>query len=288
MTRVTDAYASRGRRPLVVCDFSPPRSGDPAALAPAATLDADFICVAYNPGKAVRADSLAAAAYIKQAYAKDAIFNLATRDMNKIALQAHLLGAQVLGVENVMIVQGDAFTPQERTRVSQVGDFTATGLIEAVKGLNAGVDYRGLRLQAAGDFCIGASADLGRGLEEEAKLARRKLDAGAQFLLTQPVFDMAQRRRFIDRVWGGGAAPDVPVFWGLQVLIAGGIVFSSVPEALRSQLEQGRDGVEIALEVYESFRAQGIDAVYLVPPILRGGARDYEAAARVLSAIRAS
>jgi len=286
MTKVTDKYAAPGRRPLVACDFSPPRGGEASALAPAATLDADFICVAYNPGKAVRADSLAAASYIQRAFGKDVIFNLATRDMNKIALQSHLLGAQVLGVENVMIIQGDPFNEQERARVSQVGDFTATELVAAARGLNEGVDYRGLKLQAPASLCIGTSADLGRGVEDEARLARRKLDAGAQFLLTQPIFDMAERRRFIDLVWGAGKEPDLPGLWGLQVLAAGGVVFSSVPARLREQLEQGRDGVEIALELYESFRAEGIDAVYLVPPIMRGGARDYDAAVRVLAAMR--
>jgi hypothetical protein len=76
------------------------------------------------------------------------------------------------------------------------------------------------------------------------------------------------------------------VFYGLQILVGGGVIFSSVPEDVRRELGAGRDGVDMALEAWEQFRAAGIGAVYLVPPILRGGARDYEAARRFLKRVR--
>ncbi|MFB3092303.1 MAG: hypothetical protein ACE1ZD_03790, partial [Dehalococcoidia bacterium] len=76
-----------------------------------------------------------------------------------------------------------------------------------------------------------------------------------------------------------------PVFYGLQILVGGGVIFSSVPEEARRELEAGRDGVDMALETWEQFRSVGINAVYLVPPILKGGARDYEAARRFLERV---
>jgi homocysteine S-methyltransferase len=286
MTKVTDRYTSTDG-PVILCDFSPPRGVDFDALKPAATLDADFLCVAYNPGKAVRLDSAAAAAIIKRDHGRDAIFNLGTRDMNRLALQTHLLGAHALGLENVVVVQGDALTERERGRFTEVSDFTATGLIEAVGGMNAGKDYRGLDLTGPTDFCTGAAADLGRPLAEEAALTARKVAAGAHFLITQPIFDLGVRERFLDLyAQAAGAALDLPVFWGLQVLAKDGVVFSNVPESLRADLEKGRDGAEIALELYEAFRSAGIRGIYLVPPIYRGGARDYAAAARVIEYIR--
>ena len=69
--------------------------------------DADFIAVAYNPGRAVRANSAMLAAAVQGRMGIDATFTLATRDMNQLALQSQLLGAQMLGLENVIVVQGD-------------------------------------------------------------------------------------------------------------------------------------------------------------------------------------
>ena len=60
MTKVTDTYESSSGKIVVLCDCTPPRSGDPAALDRVGVVDADFICVAYNPGKLARADSVAA------------------------------------------------------------------------------------------------------------------------------------------------------------------------------------------------------------------------------------
>ena len=153
--------------------------------------------------------------------------------------------------------------------------------------MNQGIDYRGSRLRAPTDFCIGASIDLGRGIEREAALAHRKASSGVHFFLTQPVFSTGEITDFqrAYRAVSGGELSQ-PVFFGLQVLVKDGIIFSSVPERIRRDLDQGRDGTDIALELLHDFLDFGIRRIYLVPPILRGGARDYEAARRVLEGAR--
>ena len=83
-----------------------------------------------------------------------------------------------------------------------------------------------------------------------------------------------------------GEAISQPVFFGLQVLIKDGVIFSSVPQGVRQDLEAGRDGADIALELLRRFLDYGVRRIYLVPPILRGGARDYAAAQRVLEGAR--
>jgi 5,10-methylenetetrahydrofolate reductase len=283
--KLTQAYDSGEL--VIVSDFSPPRGADPSAIEDAAGLDADFICVAYSPGKAVRVDSAALAAAIKLRAGRDVVFNLATRDMNRLAIQNHLLGAQVLGLENLLIIQGDPFTERDLERVKPAGDYTTTGLIAAVHDLNQGVDFRGLKLRTPTDFCIGAAIDLGHGVEREARLAARKAEAGAHFFLTQPIFDPGERERFLE-AFRAAAGHDLeqPVFWGLQVMARDGVSFSNVPAALKQQLDAGRDGAELALELLHAFRAAGIHGIYIVPPIMRGGARDYPAAQRVIAAAR--
>jgi 5,10-methylenetetrahydrofolate reductase len=286
--KVTEKCATQGDELLFVCDFSPLKSSAAAAhVQNAAILDADYISVAYNPGKAVRADSAMLAYTIKQQAKKDVIFNLASRDMNKLAMQSHLLGAEMIGLENVMVVGGDRFNEKDLARQKEVSDFRPTELIQAIGGMNQGLDFKGFRLKTPTDICVGASIDLDRGVDREARLTYKKVKAGAQFFLAQPVFDKAEVVSFLDVYEStAGRELDEPVFFGLQVLVQGGVLFSNVPETIRQDLDKGRSGVDIALGLLAELQDMGIKRLYLIAPILKGGARDYAAAQTVIEAAR--
>ena len=166
-----------------------------------------------------------------------------------------------------------------------MSDLRPTGLIGALASMNNGTDFRGSNLRAPTDFCIGASIDLDRGVESEAALTHRKASAGDQFFITQPVFSTDRVSAFLEAYSAvAGVEISQPVFFGLQVLQKDGVIFSSVPEAVRQDLERGREGTDIALELLRRFLDFGISRIYLVPPIMKGGARDYDAARRVLEA----
>jgi homocysteine S-methyltransferase len=283
MPKITDRCFEVTGRTCVICDFSPPRSGLPDIL-DQASLDADFISVAYNPGRSVRVNSVMLAAAIRQRVGQDAAFTLATRDMNKLALQSQLLGAQLWALENVIVVQGDPFPGRDLALVKAVDDYRPTRLIAAIARLNRGLDFRDTRLPAPTSFCIGATVDLGRDMVPEARLAHRKVEAGAQFFITQPIFDPDQAWRFREAYAdAAGTGLGVPVFFGLQILAADGVIFAPVPPSVRERLAAGISGVELALELYAGFQKAGLHNVYLVPPIRRGGARDYGAAREFLA-----
>jgi homocysteine S-methyltransferase len=174
----------------------------------------------------------------------------------------------------------------ERDGFAAVSELTASGLIASIAAMNEGTDFKGSKLRSPTDFCIGASADLGRGVEREAALTARKVAAGAHFLVTQPVFDAAEIAAFREAyAQAAGAELAIPVFWGLQILVADGVIFSNVPQDVRDDLAGGRDGVDIGLEAYGRLLEFGVDGIYLVSPIMRGGARDYDAAARFMASI---
>ena len=281
MVKVTDRSFESTGHTSIICDFSPPRSGDPSVVEQA-QLDVDFISVAYNPGRAVRANSAMLAAAIQRS-GKDTVFTLATRDMNKLAVQSQLLGAQMLGVQNVVVVQGDPFNERDRSMVASVNDYQPTGLIADIARMNQGQDFREAKLRTPGDFCIGAAVDLTRGIEEEAQLAVKKVRAGAMFLITQPIFDVDHVARFRESYgYHAGKAGTLPIYFGLQILEQDGVIFSSVPDSVRGELERGRSGVDIALELYQRFQDARLNNIYLMPPIKRGGARNYEAAKEFL------
>ena len=280
MAKVVDRAFPASGRSAFICDYSPPRSGRPEDV-PAPPQTADFVSAAYNPGRAVRTNSVAAAAVLRERHGGDPIFTLGTRDMNRLALESLLLGAQALGLENVIVVAGDPFGP--RDTAAAVNDYRPTELIAAIANLNSGTDHRGSNLRSPTDFCIGAAVDLGRGIEPEASLAARKVAAGANFLITQPVFDPADIVRFVDAYARSyGDALSVPVFYGVGLMEPDGVSFASVPGWVTADLEAGRSGVDIALQVWDTLREAGANDCYLVPPIRRSGARNYAAASRFL------
>lgn len=285
MVRVDERSYESTSRPGFICDFSPPRSGS-IAEAGRADIPADFISVAYNPGRAVRTNSAMLAAAIQRETGRDAIFTLATRDMNRLAIQSLMLGAQVLGLENVVVVQGDPFNERDLALARASNDYRPTELIAALRSMNDGIDFRGSTLRAPTSFCIGATFDLGRGIDREAALAARKVQAGADFLMSQPIFDAQDAHRFRDSYERhSGSLLSLPVFYGLQILEPGGVLFSSVPGGIREELDAGRSGVDIALELYGRFQEAGLRNIYLVPPIRRGGARNYDAAREFLARV---
>lgn len=287
MTKIVERYTSSSSRVLFICDFSPPRGSDPDLLSHAGRLDADFISVAYNPGRSTRVNSVAAAHWIKTNLGKEVVFTLATRDMNKMALQSLLLGAELLGLENVVIVRGDTLSKTETSLLKAVADYTTTDLLRAVDEMNRGIDYKGLKLRTPTDLCIGAAFDLSKDMGRELELTRRKVDAGAQFFVSQPTFDPAIPVEFMQRYAGQyGEELSLPVFHGIQIMDRDTLAFGQVPGWITADLDRGRPGSDIAVQVLNEFIEVGIRSIYLVAPVMRGGRRDYDAAQATLEAFR--
>ena len=136
MTTVVQMLAQRQGKPLFLCDFSPPKGADLSTIEQVKAVGADCVSVAYSPGKAVRGDPAVVAHLIRQGGGQEVMVSMACRDMNKLAIQNHLLGAQLLGIDNVLILQGDRFTERDTALMKEVNDFTPTGLIKAIAAMN--------------------------------------------------------------------------------------------------------------------------------------------------------
>ena len=282
MAKVTDRFGSE-EAPMFICDLSPPRGGDRALMEGVRVLRADFLSVAYNPAKSVRVLSPIAAHWIRENLGADVIFSIAARDANLLAAQSLLLGAQMLGLQNVLVFEGDAFDSGERAMAGHVG---SVRLIESISGMNEGVDYRGLRLRGPTDFCIGATVDLTRPLESEMELTRRKAEAGAHYFVSQPIFDTALAPIFLSAYEERHGAPlRQPLFPGVQVMTDQSIRFGEVDQWVIDDLGKGRSGIDIALQTLQELWAAGFHSFYLVPPILPGGRRDYETAQAVIDSL---
>ena len=263
MTTVTDIVSRAGTRPVFMCDFSPPK--DPAAnwLADIPSLNSDLVCIPHLAPHPTRPDAITAAHLIREKTDAEVAFNFATRDATKAETLERLASARSRGLENVVVLQGDGDRGVGNTAPGN--HFKPTALIRELK--------------SRGDsFCVGAVTELAWDLEKEVALARRKIDAGADFLIVQPTFNIKAAELFSACI-----GTLVPVFYGVQVLIKDGIVFTPVPEPLRLDIENGRSGVDAASELISRFFRLGITCFYLIAPIYPGGARDYGMARQVMA-----
>jgi 5,10-methylenetetrahydrofolate reductase len=289
MTKIADIHPPSGSQPLFICDFSPPRGAAYDDIDAAHTLAADCLSVPYNPGKSVFASSAFAAHSIRAATGKEVAFTIATRDMNILAAQSLLLGAALLGLRNVIVVRGDNFTPADLRHTKPVNDRTATSLIRSIAGMNEGTDFRGRALGMQTDLCIGAAIDTNRDIDSEVTLTRRKIEAGAHFLITQPGFTPEVPLNFLEAYrLTYGEHPSIPLFFGVQMIAAASRSFSPIPQSVRNELDSGASSADIAARAIEGFLVSGITSFYLMPPILPGGNRDYESARLVLDRFKTS
>ena len=284
---ITEAVASSSESPVVLCDVSPPRGSSPDLIARIAEVNADFLSIAYSPGHSVRVHSMMAGAHLHRSFGRDVVVTIATRDMNRIAIQSLLLGADLMGVRNVVILRGDRLRSRDHGLVLEVNDYTPTALLRDISRLNSAIDFRGLRLGGPTLICAGAAADIGRSLERETALSARKLQAGAQFLICQPSFDPERARRFRENLADAiGDAPLPPIFTGVQIPMAGGVDFGNVPDQIQRELEAGRSGLDLAKEVAGELWDGGTRTFYVVPPIFRSGRRGYDEANDLMDFIR--
>ncbi len=241
----------------------------------------DAIDVNSGPLARVGMDALSLSGAL-EARGIETIPHLTTRDANLIGLQAMLLGAWAVGgVRNVLAVTGDP--PSVGSDSLGVYEVDSIGLVKIMAKLNQGQDWGGKNLGGATNFTIGVAVNpLAEDLDEELRRFRLKVDAGAHFAMTQPIFDPDHWEQFLKRM--GGKAP-IPILVGLWPLSSykqalrlhnevPGIV---IPEPLLKQLEaagsSARDhGFALARKLLDWARGArdlGIAGAYLIPPFKR-------------------
>jgi 5,10-methylenetetrahydrofolate reductase len=148
----------------------------------------------------------------------EAVIRVCCRDRNRIALQGELLSAHVLGIQNVMVVRGEDVVAGDHHDAKSVNDLDELGLLGAIQSLQEGVDMAGMELKGSPNFIVGCTMEPcadDKALDTELKLAQKKVEAGAQFIVSPPVFDMDRFASFIDKTKGLGI-PIIPTVFLLK------------------------------------------------------------------------
>lgn len=273
---------------LVTAEVMPPKGGDPSHMVKMATLlkgRVHAINITDGSRAVLRMSSLAASAVLVQ-HGLEPVYQLACRDRNVIALQADLMGAQALGIRNVLALTGDPVKAGDHPSAKSVFDLESVRLLQLISKLNQGTDFNAKPLpDGTTELFAGAAVDpqcsSWSGLQSRFE---RKLAAGAQFFQSQLITDFDRLEKFMDRIAVGC---NKPILAGIFLLksaknaqfINRNVPGAHIPQHIIDRLERATDpldeGIAIAAEQVKTARqlCQGVHIMAvkredLIPEIL--------------------
>ncbi|GBC98111.1 Bifunctional homocysteine S-methyltransferase/5,10-methylenetetrahydrofolate reductase [bacterium HR17] len=271
-----------GSEPVVIVELDPPRGLDYEPIVEGAKLLAragvDAISIGDNSLASIRLSNLVMALLIQRETGLPTICHFAGRDHNLIGAQSLLMGMAVLGIPAVLAVTGDPARLAPDVGASSVYDLNSFQIIELLSKLNRGVNWVDAPIGKRTDFLIGAGFNPNvPNLAAEVKRLKRKVEKGAQFALTQAVFDP-------DRIKACGQVMQevgIPIFVGIGILISARnaafwktVPGVRMPDTLLQRMEKApkdkqlTEGIAIAQELIE-IALRHCPGVFLVPPFSR-------------------
>lgn len=256
---------------------------------------ADVINVADSPMARMRMSPWAVSDIIERNIGIETTLHFPTRGRNLLRVQGDLLAAHAIGIRNVFVVMGDPTEIGDYPEAMDNYDLVPSGLIKLIKqGFNAGLDHAGTQIGEPTAFFVGAALNLTpKDPARETKVLRRKLNNGADFFLTQPVYHPKKAKQFLDNYAKQHGPLKQPIMVGILPLygvrhanfLHNEVPGIEIPKQLRERMKTAGDdapqeGVKIAIELIEAIKpwAQG---VYLMPQFQR-----YELIADIIEAVR--
>jgi len=269
-------------RHTVIVELDPPRDLDIRKFMAGAealkAAKADAVTMADNSLAVTRMSNLALASLVQQQVGIRPLAHIACRDRNLIGTQSHMMGLDALGIDHVLAVTGDPARFGDLPDSKSVYDLTSFEMIRMVKQLNEGVAFSGKALKQKAKFVIGGAFNPNvKHLDKAIQRLERKIETGADYIMTQPVYDP----ELIARIAEGTKHLGIPVFIGIMPLASGrnaeylhnevpGIQLSDEVRQRMSGLEgeAGRaEGVKIAQELLDT-ALEHFNGIYLITPFM--------------------
>lgn len=286
---------------VISVEIDPPRSIRIDRTIDAARLlqeaGVDLVNISDSATGRVRMGSMAVAFGIRHALNLECLVHLTTRDRNLMALEAELLGAHALGLRNILALTGDPPRVADRPATTAVWDVDAIGLIEIIRRLNKGEDGAGGSIGQPAGFTVACALDpTAADPDREWLRLERKLAAGADVIMTQPLYSLEQVESMFDRarrVFGQNGFP-VPVLLGVLPLhsarhaefLHNEVPGITIPDEQRAAMHAAGDrgaeaGLEMSMNLLEQCEGH-VKGTYVMPSFGR-----YEPAAELVRRIRA-
>jgi methionine synthase / methylenetetrahydrofolate reductase(NADPH) len=286
---------------VISVEIDPPRSIRIDRTIEAARLLAkagvDLVNISDSATGRVRMSAMAVAFGIQHDLDLECLVHLTTRDRNLMALEAELLGAHALGVRNILALTGDPPRTADQLTATAVWDLDAIGLIEVIARLNTGSDQAGAAIGQLAGFTTACALDpTAADPDKEWARLERKLAAGADLIMTQPLYSVAQVEAMLDRardIFGPGGFP-VPLLLGVLPLhssrhaefLHNEVPGITIPEEQRAAMrEAGARGTEVGLEMAMDLLSRTeemVQGTYIMPSFGR-----YELSAELVRRLRA-
>lgn len=244
--------------------------------------EADITCINVpdGPRASSRLSTLLTCIELQRASGVETIQHICCRDKNLIGMQAELLGAEAAGVHNLLLLTGDPPKVGNYPDASGVFDIDSIGLIHLADSLNRGIDLAGKKLPSPCNFVPGSGANPTAGvLEREIERTLEKAESGAEYFITQPVFDVELLLRFIDSVKSCGV-PIIAGIWPLAsyrnaLFLHNEVPGVTIPDDIMERMKAHNtkegaveEGILIAREIIEHIRDR-IAGVQVSPPFGR-------------------
>jgi methionine synthase / methylenetetrahydrofolate reductase (NADH) len=253
----------------------------------------DIVNVADAPRAMARMSNLAFCSLLLERYGIQPILHVCGRDRNLLGQMAHLLGAHAIGIRNLVVITGDPPKVGDYPEATAVYDLDAIGLLQMAANMNRGIDPAGKPLPGGQtSFLLATGLEPGAAdLDKEIQRLERKKAAGAEVVMTQPIFQTDLLEEVLRRI----AHLELPVLVGVLPLVSyknaeflhNEVPGMQIPEDIRERMRRTpggeaarKEGVQIAREMLFAVRNR-VQGAYLMPPLGR-----YELALQVLEGLK--
>jgi len=268
-----------GKKFLTTVELDIPRGTEISPLLDGAkylhNIGIDAVNITDGARARLRMSSIAISTRIENEVGIEVITHLTTRDRNMLGLQSELLGAHILGLRNILCITGDPAQIGDYPQAQSVFDISSSGLIRAVASMNHGTDLVGNTIGQPTSFLVCCAANpIADNLDVEIERTAKKVEAGAEIIFTQPLYEMRTLELFLKRI----EHLKIPVMLGVLPLrsykhaeflhneIPGMHIPQSIREAMRNANEQAQKvGTNVAKELLKEAKSM-VAGAYMLPP----------------------
>ncbi|MCQ3937421.1 MAG: bifunctional homocysteine S-methyltransferase/methylenetetrahydrofolate reductase [Chloroflexi bacterium] len=280
-------------------EMDPPRGLSTHKLLAGASLlhdsGADVINVADSPMARMRMSAWAVCDVVQRQIGVETTLHFPTRGRNLLRVQGDLLAAHAIGLRNVFVVMGDPTSIGDYPEATDNYDLVPSGLIKLIKqGFNMGVDHSGTSIGQPTNFFVGAALNLcPQDVDAEIKNLHRKIKAGADFFLTQPIYRPDDGPKLIEAYEAKHGKLDKPILAGILPLVStkhanflhNEVPGIFIPDEARRRIEAAGEGaakvgVELAVELIQSIKSWA-NGVYIMPQFHR-----YDMVSEIIVAVK--
>ncbi len=284
---------------VVTVEMAPPRSFTAQKVIASAQLlqeaGVDTIDVSDSPRARMRMSPWAVCHLVQAQIGMETILHFPTRGRNLLRVQGDLLAAHALDVRNIFVVMGDPTNIGDYPDAHDNYDVVPSGLIKLIKkNLNSGIDQAGNSIGQPTTFLVGSALNMGAAdLDAETKTLQKKIEAGADFALTQSIYDPSVVERFLKHYEARYGTLKLPLLAGVlplygarhAAILHNEVPGIDIPDAIRDRINAAGDvapqtGIDIAQTLLNDLHGM-VQGAYLIPPFGR-----YEIAAEIVDGMK--